>query len=152
MISFQHDDIRVLNDTIVVHFGDSVIEPEILQTGNFSKDIMKDAPFIDTFGEIHFLDSYFLGLVNIRVTRINNPISPTINLLPILIARNISKHIGQQLQQPLPRQIRLNLPHQLPNNWNNGFVILMVKMKMKDVEDVGFAVGYGELVAVEGVQ
>ena len=40
VVSFHHNYISVIDYTVVVHFGDSVVKSKILQTSDFGENIM----------------------------------------------------------------------------------------------------------------
>jgi hypothetical protein len=98
VVPLHDDDIRVIDNPVVVHFGNPVVKSEILQTRDLGKNIMQHAPLIDRLGKVHFLDGHFSGLTDISLTRVNNPICPRINFLPVLVVRYISERVSQEFK------------------------------------------------------
>lgn len=61
IILFHNDYISMRNDSVVVHSGNALIQPKVLQASNLSKDVMKYTALINAFGEAHLFDGDFFG-------------------------------------------------------------------------------------------
>lgn len=98
VVFFHYNKVCVINNSIIVHFGDPIIKSKILQTGNFRKNIMEYTSFINRLGEVHFLNGHLIRFTDVGLTRINDSISSRINFLPVFVVGNIGKRIGKKLK------------------------------------------------------
>ena len=91
-VVFLHDDhIGFVDHTIVVHRGDSLVQPKVLQATNLSEDVVEDTPFVDTFGEIHLFYGHLSGFLYIGLTAVDHSIGPRTYFPPVFVMAQVGK-------------------------------------------------------------
>lgn len=74
VVPLHDNDVGVVDNSIVVHLSNPIIQPKVLQASNLSKNIMEDASLIYAFGEVHLFDSNLFGLVNVSFATVNDSV------------------------------------------------------------------------------